>query len=145
MTTEEVLTKARSFIERGWTKNAIALDKDGNRVATNSKDATQWDIVGAIAAAEGWDAVKWNYESDIWLSVAKSLGLYDRKYDVPVRCSRDEKQQEHDTLIDAIHNQTPLENEFYQDVARRIMLDRLHKWHDAPERTKEEVLKALSA
>jgi hypothetical protein len=45
-----VLKKARKLIERGWTKDACARDKNGLPVAVDSKEACRWCMFGSLLA-----------------------------------------------------------------------------------------------
>ena len=51
MTTKEILTEARGFIERGWTQGICARDSDGEPVPAKDPSACEWCVVGAVWAA----------------------------------------------------------------------------------------------
>lgn len=60
--TVEVLRKAKTFIEKGWCKNYLALDSKGNEVLATSSDAVKWCAIGALEAVtrdntEAWVAL----------------------------------------------------------------------------------------
>ena len=53
MTTKDVLTAARAFIEEGWTKGYYACDEDGSRQWPTSIEACSWCAVGSLYATLG--------------------------------------------------------------------------------------------
>ena len=47
----EILTKARAFMERGWTQGALARDRQGMKCsATDEHEARAWCMAGALDA-----------------------------------------------------------------------------------------------
>ena len=53
MTTKEILQEARKFVEKGWTQEACARDKNGNRVNWADAEASSYCLVGALRVASG--------------------------------------------------------------------------------------------
>jgi hypothetical protein len=51
--TTALLIRARSFLKRGWCRNALALDRKGNDVDPTDHRAVAWCAVGALVAAAG--------------------------------------------------------------------------------------------
>jgi hypothetical protein len=49
--TTDLLIRARGFIERGWCRDALALDAEGKRVRPRSDRAVAWCAHGALIAA----------------------------------------------------------------------------------------------
>lgn len=47
----EMLIRARSYMERGWCRNALARDANGNGVSPVSEQAVAWCASGALIAA----------------------------------------------------------------------------------------------
>ena len=83
MTTLTKLRAARALIERGWTQEYFAKDKDGLWILPNSTDAVCWCITGAFLAAD-YDAELWNHAAEI--AGAKSLSDWN---DAPGRTQAD--------------------------------------------------------
>ena len=50
MTTKEVLVKARTLVEKGWTQGAFAKDDYGYIVKSTDPKACSWCATGAIQA-----------------------------------------------------------------------------------------------
>lgn len=58
MMVKDVLVKARSKIEQGWTQGAYARDAYGNVVHEESSRAVRWCLSGAISATGAPGPVK---------------------------------------------------------------------------------------
>ena len=55
MVTKEILIKARSLIEKGWTKGCFARDAKGDHVDPTESSACKWCTTGAIWRVVGYD------------------------------------------------------------------------------------------
>ena len=76
MTTIEILTKARTFIEKGWIQHSFAKDEFGRPVPVNSNLAVGWCAVGACHAAKGISEHEESaLENSGYLKLRDSLGL----------------------------------------------------------------------
>jgi hypothetical protein len=54
--TTEILIRARGFLERGWCRNTLARDADGNAIKPISERAVAWCAIGAVDATRmPWD------------------------------------------------------------------------------------------
>ena len=52
---DEILTEARTLIEKGWTQGKYARDADGNPISEKDPNACEWCALGAVYAAAGLD------------------------------------------------------------------------------------------
>ena len=51
MINKEILRRARSYIENGWTQSCCARDKNGNSVMYRNQEAVSFCLIGSIRRA----------------------------------------------------------------------------------------------
>ena len=71
--TAELLREARALIERGWTQDVMACDKDGEEIDSCDDRAAQWCAVGAIERVTAGGAHNHYREMRVALTAARPV------------------------------------------------------------------------